>query len=176
MALLVALQDRQCICGDRACDHTGSPLSVEGFELDDGRCAKGLLKLPFLSDRLLSLLKSCSENLAIACDELHSDCLAWLAEGASLAVSTGNVASILDDDMEPETPTAAAVAVKNADGGVDLNIDISVLGTTSKDMLLAKALLGNQWQQALSPFAVPSDVSSKKLLSITDYKRRQGIA
>lgn len=91
-------------------------------------------------------------------------------------MDTGNVGSTLEIDMEPETPTAAASANKNADGGVDLNIDISMLGSTSKDMLLAKALLGKNWQQALSPFAVPSDVSSKKLLSITDYKRRQGIA
>lgn len=96
------------------------------------------------------------------------------AAAAELTVDTMTVVSSLEDDIEPETPTATAT--ENADGGVDLNIDISILNKVPKEIILARRILGPRWQQSLSPFAVPKDLASKKLLTLTDYKRRQGIA
>eukprot|EP00884_Botryococcus_braunii_P003974 jgi/Botrbrau1/13578/Bobra.0307s0002.2 len=95
---------------------------------------------------------------------------------AQLSVETTTVVPNLEEDLEPETPNATATATENADGGLDLNIDISVLGIVPKDVLIGRKLLGRRWQLALSPLAVPTDLGSKKLLTLTDYKRRQGIA
>ena len=71
-------------------------------------------------------------------------------------------------------PTAAAV-IKDGTGDVALDIDVSVLSLPQAPPL-AKKLLGKIWQTSLSALAVPADLATKKLLTMTDYKRRQGIA
>jgi hypothetical protein len=97
---------------------------------------------------------------------------------AGLSVATGPAAAGAEpeEDLEPDTPLAIATATENAAGGIDLDIDVSVLEPLPAEAILAKRLLGTRWQQALSPYAIPADLASKKLLTLTDYKRRQGIA
>jgi hypothetical protein len=51
-----------------------------------------------------------------------------------------------------------------------------VLAEISTATIIAKRLLGPRWRQSLSPFAVPVDLETKKVLTLADYKRRQGIA
>lgn len=61
-------------------------------------------------------------------------------------------------------------------GGVDLNIDLSVLKLASERKSLASQLLGPYWQLSSCAHAKPPQLASRKTLTLADYKRRQGIA
>ncbi|KAK9808089.1 hypothetical protein WJX73_004538 [Symbiochloris irregularis] len=75
---------------------------------------------------------------------------------------------------EPETPAAApATATYNAQGGWDLNIDLSRLKVPTTEQVLARKLLGPRWK--LRPNPAVGDVSGKIILTMADYKRRQGL-
>jgi hypothetical protein len=64
----------------------------------------------------------------------------------------------------------------HAQGGVDLNIDMSVLALAGERHSLARALLGPAWAPAQCAHAAPPDLAQRKMLTLADYKRRQGIA
>ena len=61
-------------------------------------------------------------------------------------------------------------------GGLDLNIDMSVLALAGERASLARQLLGPHWRPAQCAHAQPPDAASRKMLTLADYKRRQGIA
>ena len=79
--------------------------------------------------------------------------------------------------VEGDTGTDAPIATarENEAGGIDLNIDLSVLEVAPKSSLLAKRLLGSHWGTA-QMFMQQQQLAGKKTLTLTDYKRRQGIA
>ncbi|KAK9809057.1 hypothetical protein WJX72_008658 [[Myrmecia] bisecta] len=70
----------------------------------------------------------------------------------------------------------AATATRNDAGEIDLDIDLSVLDAVPRASMLAKQLLGPRWQLSATRFSTVVDLSKKKTLTLTDYKRRQGIA
>ena len=72
---------------------------------------------------------------------------------------------------EAEAPTATAT--ENEAGGIDLNVDLSTLQKAPKAALIRRRLLGPSWADGLP---LRSDFSGRKILTLTDYKRRQGIA
>lgn len=73
-----------------------------------------------------------------------------------------------------EVPAAAVRT--NADGDViHLEIDISVLDAIPEDAIKARKLLGPQYGFVPSEHAVPADLNIKKLLTLSEYKRRQAI-
>ena len=58
-----------------------------------------------------------------------------------------------------------------------IDIDISLLDNNPhKIPLLARKLMGRQWLSTLSDVAVPVDIADRKMLTLMDYRRRQGIA
>ena len=77
-----------------------------------------------------------------------------------------------DVDMETETEAPTATAVENAAGGIDLNIDLSALHESPAAALLTNRLLGPRWIERLKN---GTSIAGKKVLSLSDYKRRQGI-
>ena len=77
-----------------------------------------------------------------------------------------------DVDMETETEAPTATAVENEAGGIDLNIDLSALHEFPAAALLTNRLLGPRWIDRLKNGA---SIAGKKVLSLSDYKRRQGI-
>ena len=76
----------------------------------------------------------------------------------------------METEAEAEAPTATAV--ENEAGGIDLNIDLSVLHESPAAALLTNRLLGPRWIERLKNGA---SIAGKKVLSLSDYKRRQGI-
>ncbi len=74
-----------------------------------------------------------------------------------------------------EVPAAAVRT--NADGDViNLEIDISVLDSIPEGAIKARKLLGPQYGFVPSRDAVPADLDMKKLLTLSEYKRRQAIS
>ncbi|DBA93937.1 hypothetical protein WJX82_005036 [Trebouxia sp. C0006] len=70
-----------------------------------------------------------------------------------------------------EVPAAAVRT--NADGDViNLEIDISVLDSIPEGAIKARKLLGPQYGFVPSRDAVPADLNMKKLLTLSEYKRR----
>ncbi len=78
-------------------------------------------------------------------------------------------------DAEPDTPaTAAASAVENAaTGELELNIDLSLLGLAGRRHALPGRLLGRGWRPGARPAYA---AAGRRVLTLADYKRRQGIA
>lgn len=76
----------------------------------------------------------------------------------------------LDTDM---AATATATATENAAGGIDLNIDLDVLQGNPRTALLTNRLLGPHWASRLP---TRRDFAGRKVLTLTEYKQRQGIA
>jgi hypothetical protein len=74
------------------------------------------------------------------------------------------------DDLDTDAPTATAT--ENAAGGIDLNIDLSALQKAPEAALLSNRLLGPHWAARLP---TRQDFAGRKTLTLTDYKRRQGI-
>lgn len=60
-------------------------------------------------------------------------------------------------------------------GLVALDIDLSVLSLPRAPPLVAK-LLGSDWRASLSVHAIPPDISRRRILSLAEYKKSQGIA
>lgn len=72
-----------------------------------------------------------------------------------------------------EVPAAAVRT--NADGDViNLEIDISVLDAIPEGAIKARKLLGPQYGFTPSRNAIPADLDMKKLLTLSEYKRRRG--
>lgn len=74
------------------------------------------------------------------------------------------------EDLDGDVPTATAT--ENDAGGIDLNIDLSVLQGGPGTALLTNRLLGPHWASRLP---TRHDFAGRKILTLTDYKRRQGI-
>ena len=70
-----------------------------------------------------------------------------------------------------------AHAVHLPQGGMDLNIDMSVLALASDRQSLARQLLGPAWEPGRCAHQRgPPELAQRKVLTLADYKRRQGIA
>lgn len=61
-------------------------------------------------------------------------------------------------------------------GDLDVNIDLSVLKLATHRKSLASQLLGPNWQITSCAHAKPPNLVARKMLTLADYKRRQGIA
>ena len=61
-------------------------------------------------------------------------------------------------------------------GDLDVNIDLSVLKLATHRKSLASQLLGPNWQISSCAHAKPPNLVARKMLTLADYKRRQGIA
>lgn len=72
-----------------------------------------------------------------------------------------------------EVPAAAVRT--NADGDViNLEIDVSVLDAIPEEAIKARKLLGPQYAFTPSRTALPADLAMKKMLTLSEYKRRTG--
>lgn len=61
-------------------------------------------------------------------------------------------------------------------GDLDVNIDLSVLKLASHRKSMASQLLGPNWQiSSCAHSKQPPDLAARKMLTLADYKRRQGI-
>lgn len=102
------------------------------------------------------------------------------SEAGPLAVNTAPnaskepAASTAAEQPEPETPSTAkaGTATANEHGGWDLNIDLSRLVIPTHDQILQRKLLGPNYRP---PKKDAVDLSSKRVLSLTDWKRKNGI-
>ena len=75
-----------------------------------------------------------------------------------------------NEELEADAPTATAT--ENDAGGIDLNIDLTILQGGPGTALLTNRLLGPHWASRLP---TRHDFAGRKTLTLTDYKRRQGI-
>ena len=72
-----------------------------------------------------------------------------------------------------EVPAAAVRT--NADGDVvNLEIDVSVLDAIPEGAIRARKLLGPQYGFTPSRSAVPADLDMKKMLTLSEYRRKTG--
>ena len=94
-------------------------------------------------------------------------CCAALAEKSRQESKEGEEEEDVDAEGE-----AIATATENDAGGIDLNIDLSVLEGNPATALLTNRLLGPHWATRLP---TRRDFAGRKTLTLTDYKRRQGI-
>jgi len=92
-----------------------------------------------------------------------------------LTVATRAPGGPRPDAAEPDTPaTAAASAVENAaTGELELNIDLSLLGLAGRRHALPGRLLGRGWRPGAGPAYA---AAGRRVLTLADYKRRQGNA
>jgi hypothetical protein len=74
---------------------------------------------------------------------------------------------------DPQRPGATAT-LDEISGAVDLDLDLGLLQLPPEPRLVRK-LLGRRWRDSGSSFMVPADVAASKVLTLTDYRRRQGI-
>lgn len=74
-----------------------------------------------------------------------------------------------------EAEARTATATENEAGGIDLTIDLSILPQSPQALsqaLIRNRLLGPNWATSLP---TRSDFVGRKILTLTDYKRRHGI-
>lgn len=57
-----------------------------------------------------------------------------------------------------------------------IDVDVSLVSEAQRTSRHVRSLLGRVWTTALSDAAVPPDLEQKRMLTLMDYKRRQGIA
>ncbi|DBA90382.1 hypothetical protein WJX77_011707 [Trebouxia sp. C0004] len=107
-------------------------------------------------------------------DELEA---AAAAAGTTVCVNADGTATVqagATGNMNLAGLEVPAAAVRtNADGDViNLEIDISVLDSIPEGAITARKLLGPQYGFVPSRHAVPADLNMKKLLTLSEYKRR----
>ena len=90
-----------------------------------------------------------------------------LAEQSRQEDAEAAEAEDLDADM---AATATATATENAEGGIDLNIDLDILQGNIRTALLTNRLLGPHWACRLPTRRA---FAGKKVLTLTEYKRRK---
>lgn len=95
--------------------------------------------------------------------------VAVLAEKSRQIDEKDAEAEPFDTDM---AATATATATENAAGGIDLDINLDVLQGNPRTALLTNRLLGPHWASRLP---TREDFKGMKVLTLTEYKRRQGI-
>ena len=105
----------------------------------------------------------------MSCPSLDTASSAALAEKSRQQTAEGGA----EDKAETEhAGPATATATENAAGGIDLNIDLSILEGNPQTALLTNRLLGPHWASRLP---TRQDFAGRRVLTLTDYKRRQGI-